>query len=103
MRPRGISQRASRRPRRAAPRRRPAHLGASLLACLAFPPPLRRGDGRLPDRQPEALRHGGHHAAADGGRAAPGASLLIGGLLWPIFSLVLAPEASQQYHLYFRG
>jgi hypothetical protein len=28
---------------------------------------------------------------------------LIGGLLWPILSLLLAPEASRSYHLYFGG
>ncbi len=28
---------------------------------------------------------------------------LIGGLLWPTFSLLLAPEAAQSYHLYFGG
>ena len=28
---------------------------------------------------------------------------LIGGILWPVLSLLLAPEASQSYHLYFGG
>ena len=28
---------------------------------------------------------------------------LIGGVLWPLFSLLLSPEASQSYHLYFGG
>ena len=28
---------------------------------------------------------------------------LIGGVFWPAFSLLLAPEASQSYHLYFGG
>jgi hypothetical protein len=28
---------------------------------------------------------------------------LIGGILWPLLSLLLAPEASQSYHLYFGG
>jgi hypothetical protein len=28
---------------------------------------------------------------------------LIGGILWPVLSLTLAPEASQSYHLYFGG
>ena len=29
--------------------------------------------------------------------------MLIGGVFWPAFSLLLAPEASQSYHLYFGG
>jgi len=28
---------------------------------------------------------------------------LLGGILWPILSLLIAPEASQSYHLYFGG
>ena len=29
--------------------------------------------------------------------------LLIGGVLWPVFALLLAPEARESYHLYFGG
>ena len=28
---------------------------------------------------------------------------LIGGVLWPLFSLLLPPEARNSYHLYFGG
>ena len=57
----------------------------------------------LEDRIHAAQVRSAYSNTAPGMSATAVAAFLVAGILWPAFSLLLTPEASQSYHLYFGG